>query len=248
MAEGVGFFARLKNLWRGFLGLWIEGIEAEHPEAVYEAAIQERIKQYNELKKAVSGLVYLRNKLQTDLEKKTKDLNEVQAQIPVAVQSGEDDVALVLIEKKDTLTNEIAGLKDELNKAETQADEAKSSLLSFQGEINKLKAEKDEMLAKRANATARIQIQESLDGLSTDADIKALDGVRESIHKLAAQADVGSEIGEQSLDKKLEKIKKKTASASARAQLDALKLAQQPAQEAPVVQAAVVAEVQKKTL
>lgn len=251
MAEGVGFFSRLKNLWRGFLSLWIEGIEAEHPEAVYEAAIEERIKQYNELKKAVSGLVYMRNKLQADLEKKTKELNEVQAQIPVAVESGEDDVALVLIEKKDSLTAEIAGLRDELAKAEGQADEAKSSLLSFQGEINKLKSEKDEMLAKRANAQARIQIQESLDGLSTDADIKALDGVRESIQKMSAEADVGAEIGEQSLDKKLEKIKQKTASSSAKAQLAALKQAkQEKAQEAaPVVQqAAVAADVQKKTL
>ena len=88
MAEGVGFFARLRNLWNGFLSLWIEGIESDHPEAVYEAAIQERVKQYEELKKAVSGLVYLRTKLQTDLEKATKELEEVQAQIPVAVESG----------------------------------------------------------------------------------------------------------------------------------------------------------------
>jgi phage shock protein A len=82
------------------------------------------------------------------------------------------------------------------------------------------------MLARRANAEARIKIQETLDGLSMDADIKALDGVRESIHKMSAEADVGREIGEQSLDKKLEKIKQKTVSANARAQLEALKQAQ----------------------
>lgn len=222
----AGFFSRLGNLWRGFLSLWIEGVEAEHPEAVYEAAIEARVKQYGDLKKAVSGMVYLRNKLSAELEKKTHDLNEVNAQIPVAVQSGEDDVALVLLEKKETLTNEIAGLKGELERAQAQAEEAKSSLLSFQGEINKLKAEKDQMLAKRANAEARIKIQESLEGLSMDADIKALDGVRESIHKLSAEADVTKEIGDQSLDKKLQNIKAKTASASARAQLEALKQAQ----------------------
>jgi len=226
MAEGVGVFSRLKNLWRGFLSLWIEGIESEHPEAVYEAAIQARVKQYSDLKKAVSGLVYLRNKLTAELEKKTKDLREVEAQIPVAVQSGEDEVALVLLEKKETLTNEIAGLRDELVKAEAQAEDAKSSLLQFQGDINKLKQEKETMLAKRANAEARIKIQDSLEGLSMDADIKALDGVRESIHKIAAEADVGKEIGEQSLDSKLKKIKAKTTTSSARAQLEALKQAQ----------------------
>ncbi len=251
MAEGVGFFSRLRNLWRGFLSLWIEGIEAEHPEAVYEAAIEERTKQYNELKKAVSGLVYLRNKLQSELEQKTKELAEVQVQIPVAVESGEDDVALILIEKKDSLTGEIAGLKTDLERAEVQADEAKSSLISFQAEINKLKSEKEEMLAKRANAKARIRIQETLDGLSTDADLKALEGVRESIQKMSAQADVGAEIGEQSLDKKLEKIKKKTASASARAQLEALKKARvskEAVAETAAAPAQAVAAEAKKTL
>ncbi len=246
MAEGVGFFARLGNLWKGFLSLTIKGLEEDHPEAVYEAAIQDRTKRYNELKKAVSGLVYLRNKLQSELEQKTKELAEIQAQIPVAVESGEDEVALILIEKKDTLTSEIAGLKVELEKAEAQADEAKSGLIEFQGEIQKLKDEKERMLAKRASAQARIQIQESLDGLSMEADLKALEGVRESIHKMAAEAEVGAEIGEESLDRKLKDIRKKTVAASARAQLEALKRAQQNKAQESTAGTAVQAQVEAK--
>lgn len=222
----AGFFGRLSNLWNGFLSLFIQNMENEHPEAVYEAAIQAQIQKYSELKKAVSGLVYLRNKLSTDLEKKSKDLVDVEAQIPVAVQQGEDEVAVVLLERKDSLTAEIASLRAELTKAEAQAEDAKSSLLTFQAEINKLKREKEEMLAKRANAEARIRIEEQLSGMSTDADLKALEGVRESIHKLSAEADVNKEIGDQSLDRKLSKIKAATGTASARAQLDALKKAQ----------------------
>ena len=95
--------------------------------------------------------------------------------------------------------------------------------ITFQAEIEKLKREKEEMLAKRANAQARIQIRETLDGLSTDADIKALDNVRESINKIQAEADVTAEIGQESLDAKLKKIKGKAASATARAQLDEMK-------------------------
>ena len=40
-----------------------------------------------------------------------------------------------------------------------QADDAKAGLVAFQGEIEKLKREKHEMLAKKANAEARIQIK-----------------------------------------------------------------------------------------
>ncbi|MEC8424566.1 MAG: hypothetical protein VX000_12370, partial [Myxococcota bacterium] len=91
----AGFFERLSQVWKGFLGLWISDIEAKNPEAVYEAAIEERIKKHRELKKAVSGIVYLRNKLASELDQKTKQLAEVNLSIPVAVEEGEDEAALV---------------------------------------------------------------------------------------------------------------------------------------------------------
>jgi phage shock protein A len=219
----MGFFDRLAQVWKGFLGLWISDIENRNPEAVYEAAIEERIKKHRELKKAVSGIVYLRNKLQTDLETKERELAEVQLQIPIAVEEGEDEAALVLIEKKNELETAIETIRAELDKVSGQAEEAKTGLVQFQAEIEKLKREKVEMLAKKANAEARIKIQETLEGLSTDADIKALENVRETIHKKAAEADVTGEIKGESLDAKLSKIKAKTANAAAKAQLAEMK-------------------------
>jgi phage shock protein A len=233
----MGFFDRIGNLWNGFLSLWISDLETGNPEAVYEAAIEERIKKHRELKKAVSGIVYLRNKLQTELESKEKALKEIQFQIPIAVEEGEDEAALVLIQKKDELTNAVASIQAELAKVRIQADESKKGLISFQAEIEKLKREKHEMLAKRANAKAQIRIQETLDGLSTDADIKALDNVREGIHKMVAEADVGAEIQGSSLDSKLADIQAKAHTASARSQLDEMKkqmAAKKAGQEASV--------------
>lgn len=219
----MGFFDRLANVWRGFLSLWVSDIETRNPEAVYEAAIDERVRKHRDLKKAVSGIVYLRNKLSTELESKERELKEVMTQLPIAIEDGEDEVALVLIQKKDELTAAIEHLSAELKKVSDQAEEAKSGLLAFQGEIEKLKREKEQMVAAKANAEARIQIQETLDGLSTDADVKALDNVREHISKLQAEADIGSEIQGGSLDAKLAKIKDKAANSSARSQLAEMK-------------------------
>jgi phage shock protein A len=219
----MGFFARLANLWKGMLGTFMQDAEANNPEAVYQAAINGRVEQYNKLMKAVSGIVYLRNKLEKDLEAKTRELAEVSAQIPVAVQAGEEQAALVLIERKNGLTNDLDYLKAELEKISAQAEEAKASLVSFQSEIDKLKNERETMLAKREHARARLKIQEQLSGLSTDADIKALDGVRESIHKLEAQADVASEINDAGMKSKLQKIKEQAGTSAARAELEEIK-------------------------
>ena len=219
----MGFFDRLSQIWKGFLGLWISDLENRNPEAVYEAAIEERIKKHRELKKAVSGIVYLRNKLQAELDTKSAELTEINAQIPVAIAEGEDEAALVLLEKKNELEASIVSLNAELEKVRVQAEEAKSGLIQFQAEIEKLKREKTEMLAKRANAKARIQINETLNGLSTDADIKALENVRENIEKMEAEADISSELQGTSLDAKLKKIQAKTGNAAARNQLEQLK-------------------------
>jgi phage shock protein A len=219
----MGFFDRVSNLWNGFWSLWISGVENKNPEIVYEQAIDGRIKRHRDLKKAVGGIVYLRNKLSTELETKERELREVSAQIPIAVESGDDEVALVLLQKKNELDTSIESLKVELEKVSKQAEEAKESLVAFQAEIEKLRRERDTMLAKKATADARLQIQETLDGLSTDADIKQLENVRENINKRQAEADVGSEIKGDSLDARLKKIKEKTGDVTARSQLDELK-------------------------
>lgn len=234
--SGVGVFARLRNLWNGFLSLWIEGVESQHPEAVYEAAIQEQATKYNDLKKAVSGIVYLRNKLEADLAKKSKEKVEVDAQLQVAMDTNEDEVAVLLLEQQTKLEGEITNLQGELAKVSAQAEDSKKALTQFQGEINKLKREKDEMLAKRATAEARLKINNALEGMSTEADMKALEGVRESIHKLEAEADVSKEMQDNSLDAKLAKIKEKTGNAAAKAKLEALK-AQRAQQQAASLEA-----------
>ena len=79
------------------------------------------------------------------------------------------------------------------------------------------------MVASAFCFLASIKIQDTLNGLSTDADIKALENVRETINKRAAEADVAGELKGDSLDDKLKKIKAKTANAAARSQLAEMK-------------------------
>ena len=49
----MGFFDRLANVWRGFLSLWVSDIESRNPEAVYEAAIDERVRNERQVTKPV---------------------------------------------------------------------------------------------------------------------------------------------------------------------------------------------------
>jgi phage shock protein A len=87
------------------------------------------------------------------------------------------------------------------------------------------------MLAKMQSAQARIKIQEQLDGLSVDAEVKALDNVRQYIKTTIAEANLGRELSESSLDSRLQAIKGQVGEVQARQQLAELK-AKRAAQQA----------------
>jgi phage shock protein A len=220
---GSGFFSRLSNLWSGFLSLWISDVEKEHPEIAYENSINSMIEKYTMLKKATAAIIRRREDIEARLGKQRKDLAQVEGDLNTAVETNEDELAMVLINKKNALETEIAELSADLETAKGDAEDAKSSLLNVQAEINKLKGEKDRMLAKMASAQARIKIQEQLEGLSVDAEVKALDNVRNHIQNLSAEAKLGRELAGESLEGRLQKLRRQTGDVTAKKTLDELK-------------------------
>jgi phage shock protein A len=103
-------------------------------------------------------------------------------------QLAQDDLGIVLIQKKNSLDASIKALEQDMEQARTDAQEAKDSLMQVKSEIQKLKDEKDRMLAQMLSAQARLKIQNQLDGLSVDAEVRALDNVREHIKTTVAEA------------------------------------------------------------
>jgi len=225
MSEGAGFFTRVSNLWKGFVSLWISDIEKEHPEIAYENAINGMIEKYSKLKKATAAIIRRREDVADRLASLNKELASATADLNVAMETNQDDLAVVLIQKKNAAEKEIAELKGDLDIAQKDAESAKASLMSVQTEIKKLKSEKDNMLAKMASAQARIRINEQLDGLSVDAEVKALDNVREHIKNTISEANLGNELKSTDLDSRLQSLRQSTGDVTAKQQLAELKAA-----------------------
>src|SRR5262247_4203423 len=98
-----GFFTRLRDLFAGIFSVWLRDKEAGSPDAVYERVIGERVRQYAELKRAVAGILYMRNKIEGEIRDRKAELSRLHQDIARAVQRSDDEVALVLITQKDTL-------------------------------------------------------------------------------------------------------------------------------------------------
>ncbi|HEY6394070.1 MAG TPA: PspA/IM30 family protein, partial [Candidatus Binataceae bacterium] len=212
----------------GKFSRWLKAREARDPEAVYEAAISERLRRYVQLKNAAAGVIYMRNKLERELKAKTLEMKEVEEEAGQAADMNEDQCALLLISRKHALEADCARLREELTELTKEAEEAKKNLVSFKGEIEKLKVEKVRMIARLKNAQARVRIQHALEEVSYEEDLRALEEVRESIQRTLAQAGVIREIADSGLGEKLEEIRRRNELAKAEAELADLKRRRRP--------------------
>jgi phage shock protein A len=227
----MGLFSRLGNLWKGFLSIWIADIEKDHPEIAYENAINSMIGKYAKLKSATAAIIRRREELDDRFKKAQADLAQTEAELNTAVETNQDDLAVVLIQKKNALNTEIAELQGDLQSAHSDADSAKTSLLGVQTEIKKLQAERDSMLAKMQSAQARLRIQEQLDGLSVDDEVRALDNVRTHIKNTIAEANLGKELSDSSLDARLAGLRSQVGDVQAKQELAAMKARKAAAQQ-----------------
>lgn len=226
--------ARISNLWSGFLSLWITGIETAHPEIAYENAISSMTVKFTKLKRVSAAIIRRRDDLTERYKATTDSLSQVEKDLATAVDTEQDDLSLVLIEKRNLLTEQVKSLQGELQKATTDADDAKASLLSTKAEIDRLKAEKDTELARLESAEAKSRINAQLEGLSVDAEVKALDAVRTHIKNVVAESNLDKELKDADLDTRLKKLRQQSGSISARTELDALKAARAQKQQATV--------------
>jgi phage shock protein A len=221
----VHFWGRLGNLWKGFVSLWLEDIEKNQPEIAYENAVQSMTDKYVSLKRATAAILRRREELEARLLDEQKELAQIAQDLNAAIDSAQDDLGVILVQKKKALEASVAELNQSLAQAKGDADEAKSSLMSVKAEIEKLKAEKDRMLAKLQSAQARLKIQGQLEGLSVDADVKALENVRSHIKNIEAEAKLSHELDQDDLDTKLKALRTSAGTTTAKSELELLKAA-----------------------
>jgi len=228
----VGIFDRIASVFKGRASNAMSKLESANPEAVYEAAIQERMKQYQEMKRAASELAVVRKRSQEEYAEKTRKLAEIDPMVQIAVESGEEEAALVLLEEKQNLTDRVATLETDIESLSTQVEETTSALRAFQVEVEKLRREKEQMVSRKANAEAQLQIQDTLSTVSTATSNQGLANVREQIERMAVDADLETTSAKRVVTEKLSRSRAASQLAALKRQM-AAKQGGAPASDAP---------------
>jgi phage shock protein A len=210
------------------MSVWLRDTERDNPRAVYEQAINERTHQYRDLKEAVAGILFMRNKLEADIIERRANVARLFDDVRRAIRSGNDDTSIHLIAQKQLLMEDLERAERELEGVRMEAEEAKSNLVRFREEIRELVDEKSRMLATLASAQTRRRISEAIDGLSVDADMRALDSVRDHIARIATESSLDREIGADQVRTRIRSIRDEVRGEAARRELAELKQQLEP--------------------
>jgi phage shock protein A len=231
--SNVNLFARVGNLFKGFMSLFISDIEKDHPEIAYENSINSMTGKYAKLKAAAAAVIRQRDDITSRLSAAKQKQTQLDADLKHAMDTNQDDIAVEILQAKNAIDAEVIDLNAEAQTAVTEAEKVKAQLLEVQGEIRRLKDEKDRNLAKLAGAQARIKIQEQIEGLSVDAEVQALGNVRTHIKNMVAQANLGEELKDADFDTRMKKLRQDSTRSTAEAQLAQLMAARAAQAAAP---------------
>ncbi|HET9369054.1 MAG TPA: hypothetical protein VFO19_02360 [Vicinamibacterales bacterium] len=151
-------FARLGRLVRGFLSLFISGIEEANPEALMAAAREEfrtKMTQYN---LALAKMAGVAERLKSQVKAKAQKAQDLERRILANHQAGNIELAGTLARELQELKADLATDTTELSETEeayqVNLRQAKLSQQEFQDKIRRLEKQLSQVQIKEAQAEA----------------------------------------------------------------------------------------------
>lgn len=154
---------RVGRLLRGFLGLFIRGIEEANPEALLESARQEfrdKMARYNQ---ALAQLAGISERLKIQVRTKTQRARDLEARILANHRAGNLDLAGTLARELQELKDDLAHDAEELKETESAYDvnirNAKLAQKEFEDKMRKIERQLSQTKMKEAHAEASAALQ-----------------------------------------------------------------------------------------
>jgi len=151
-------FARIGRLFRGFLGLFISGIEEANPEALMEAARQEFRQKMTQYNLALARMAGVAERLKSQVRTKADRGQELERRILANHRAGNMELAGSLARELQELKADLTIDTQELNETEEAYDanlrQAKLAQREFEDKVRRLEKQLSQVKIKEAQAEA----------------------------------------------------------------------------------------------
>lgn len=154
----MSFVARIGRLFRGFLSLFISGIEQRNPEALMEDARQEfrnKLAQYNQALARMAGIA---ERLKSQIKSKTQKIQDLEQRVLANHRAGNMELAGSLAremqELRADLTTDTQELADTEEAYQANLRQAKVAQKEFEDKVRRLERQLSMVKVKEAQAEA----------------------------------------------------------------------------------------------
>jgi phage shock protein A len=225
-------FRRLTNLFHGFVGLFISGLERQNPEALLEVEQENLRKQIGKFNSGLAAHAGMVERLIAQVRKLESDENELRAKTSANLKLGNRQAAGQYALRLQTVERELAENRKQMEQAETTYKElvrARDVAISIaRQKIESLKAGISDLKMKRAMA----EITEMASGMVTDigGSGETLSRLEEMISEERHRAAGRVRVAVDSLDLRDVHIREAEQNALAEQALAAFEASQAPAQ------------------
>jgi phage shock protein A len=154
----MAIFARIGRLFRGFLGLFISGIEERNPEALMEAARQEFREKMTQYNLALARMAGVAERLKSQIRAKTTRAQDLERRILANHQAGNMELAGSLARELQELKADLTADTNELAETEVAYQgnlrQAKVVQKEFEDKVRGLEKQLSQVKIKEAQAEA----------------------------------------------------------------------------------------------
>jgi phage shock protein A len=230
----MGIFSRIAT----FFGIRVNAAldKAENPGQVMDYSYSKQLEQLQQLRRSIADVVTNEKRLELLQQQLIGKVNTLTNQARQAVEAGRDDLAVMALQKKETLLPQLNGYEQQLAQLHEQEEKLIGMERGVSARVEAFRTQKEMVKAQYNAAQAQVKINETLTGISDEMGEmnQAMQRAQDKVLTMQARANAmdtlieQGTLGEQglltsggdSLDRELQQL---SAHQNVEAQLQALK-------------------------
>lgn len=230
----MSILSRIKNIVNASLNDLLDKVE--DPEKMINQLIREMDQAIIELRRDTAAAITSRKMAESKLEKLQSDHKKWQGNAELAVEKGDDELALKALEKRKDVEERIKLFEAEVSDASDLVEKLKKELKEVEEKVQQARSKRDTLITKKRTAETRKKLLESSDRFNKhvssvhssasqiingfDSFNKYEDEIDRKLAEVEAEKELREELNEFDIDNKFDSMK---VDDDLKSELDALK-------------------------
>jgi phage shock protein A len=162
----MGFFSRLLTFFRIRAEAALD--KAENPGQVMDYSYSKQLEQLQNLRRSIADVVTNEKRLELQQTQLQQQMNKLDQQAMVALQSNREDLARLALQRKETIVTQLSGYEQQLAQLRAQEERLVTMERNISARVEAFRTQKEMVKAQYNAAQAQVKINETVTGISEE--------------------------------------------------------------------------------